>query len=59
MYQDYIAVFLVGILVGVGLVRYGIGYGIKITAQRESGKLFENLDRPIEQDTTAIAEDEE
>ncbi len=57
MYQDYIAVFLVGILVGAGLVRYGIGYGIKITARQESGKLFENLDKPIEQITTN--EDEE
>lgn len=59
MYVDELAFLLTGILIGAGLVRYGIGLGIKLFYQFKTDKLFDKFDKPIEQEFTSDEDEEE
>jgi hypothetical protein len=54
--MNELAYILVGVLIGTGLVRYGIGLGYKM---REDEPLNATKDLPIEQETTELVSEDE
>jgi len=57
---DTVATFLVGIAVGVGVMRYGISLGIKIVHQTRENMPLDYEPKPLEQENTEeYAEEEE
>lgn len=58
--MEYLGIFSLGLLIGAGLVRYGIGLGTRIVERAKEGlPAFGKEEEPIEQNHTGDQDYEE